>query len=188
LGLLDRRCKAAEGEGRMSSVIEILTLRALALQAHHQSSEALAALERALARAEPEGYVRLFVDEGAPMAELLSGFLKARSRGPRDSQQHPLHSYVRGLLAAFTSLHTSTELPIESASEGNQALLDPLTAREREVLELIAEGLSNQEIAARLFIEVGTVKGYVHSILRKFEVDSRTKAISRAHDLHLLSE
>ena len=188
LGLLDRLCEAAEGEGRMSSVIEILTLRALALQAHHQSSEALAALERALARAEPEGYVRLFVDEGAPMAELLSGFLKARSRGPRDSQQHPLHSYVRGLLAAFTSLHTSTELPVESASEGNQALLDPLTAREREVLELIAEGLSNQEIAARLFIEIGTVKGYVHSILRKFEVDSRTKAISRAHELRLLSE
>ena len=122
------------------------------------------------------------------MKELLSEFLKARSRGSRDAQQHPLHSYVRGLLAGFTSPHTSTEPPVGSASEGNQTLLDPLTAREREVLGLIAEGLSNQEIAARLFIEIGTVKGYVHRILRKLEVDSRTKAISRAHELHLLSE
>jgi LuxR family maltose regulon positive regulatory protein len=67
-------------------------------------------------------------------------------------------------------------------------MLDPLTAREREVLELIAEGLSNREIAARLFIATSTVKWYVHSLLRKLEADSRTKAISRARERHLLSE
>jgi DNA-binding NarL/FixJ family response regulator len=95
---------------------------------------------------------------------------------------------VRRLLAVFESPHMSTEPPVERASESDQPLLDPLTAREQEVLTLIAEGLSNREIAARLFIEVGTVKWYVHTLLRKLEVDSRTKAISRARELHLVSE
>ena|SRR5215213_2897223 len=89
----------------MGSVIEILALRALALQAQHESNEALAALERALRLAEPEGYVRLFVDEGMLMAALLFELLKARGRGPRDAQQHPLLGYVRRLLAAFESPH-----------------------------------------------------------------------------------
>src|ERR671911_525848 len=95
LGLLDRLFTAAEGAGRMSSVIEILALRALALRARHESSEALAALERALVLAEPEGYVRVFVDEGAPIKTLLSELLKARSKGPRDARQHALLGYVR---------------------------------------------------------------------------------------------
>ena len=176
----------------MGSVIEILALRALALQARHESSEALAALERALVLAEPEGYVRLFVDEGAPMAALLSELLKARSRGLRNARQYPFHGYVRSLLAEFESPHTSTD-PLEPGGYvpgQDQPLPEhlPLTTREREVLQLIAEGLSNQEIATRLFIATGTVKGYVHSLLRKLEVDSRPQAISRAHELHLLSE
>src|SRR5215208_5419505 len=86
---------------RRGSVIEILALRALALQARHESGDALAALERALVLAEPEGYVRLFIDEGVPMAALLSELLKARSRGPRGAEQHALHGYIRGLLAEF---------------------------------------------------------------------------------------
>src|SRR5215210_1489617 len=190
IGLLDRLFKTAEGGGRRSSVIEILLLRALALQARRESSEALAALERALGLAEPEGYVRLFVDEGVPMAVLLSELLKARSRGPRGVQQHPLLGYIRSLLAEFESPHTNTEPWVSEGYDPgqDQLLLDPLTAREGEVLAMIAEGLSNREIASRLFIEVGTVKGYVHGVLRKLEVDSRTKAISRAHELHLVSE
>jgi LuxR family maltose regulon positive regulatory protein len=189
LGLLDRQFKIAESGGRMGSVIETLALRALALQARHESSEALAALERSLVLAEVEGYVRLFVDEGAPMKALLLALLKAaRRKGGRGAKQLTSLTYVRRLLAAFDSPHTGTEPPVGPASDTNQPLPDPLTAREREVLELITEGFSNQEIAARLFIATSTVKGYVHSLLRKLEVDSRTQAISRAHDLNLLSE
>ena len=172
----------------MGSAIEILALRALALQAEHQSSDAHAALERALVLAQTEGYIRLFVDEGAPMKALLSEFLKARRKGAHAAKQPTSLTYVRRLLAAFEAPHTSTGPSEGLASESGQPLLDPLTAREREVLASIAEGLSNREIAARLFIATSTVKGYVHSLLRKLEVDSRTKAISRARELHLLSE
>ena len=172
----------------MSSVIEVQVLRALALQARHESSGALAALERALVLAEPEGYVRLFVDEGASMTALLSELLKTRRKGPRDARQRAVSGYARLLLAALESPHASTGPTVGRASENDQLLPAPLTTREREVLELIAGGLSNREIAARLFIATSTVKGYVHSLLRKLEADSRTKAISRAHELNLLSE
>jgi LuxR family transcriptional regulator, maltose regulon positive regulatory protein len=190
LGLLGGLLGTAEDGGRMGSVIEILALRALALQAQHESSEALAALERALVLAEAEGYVRVFVDEGAPMEALLSEFLSAHRKGGRGAKQLTSLTYVRGLLAAFESPRTSTNPPPAAGfAQGEAQLLpEPLTAREREVLTLIAEGLSNQEIADQLFIEVGTVKGYVHSILRKLEVDSRTKAVARARELHIVFE
>ena len=188
LGLLDRLFKAAEGAGRMGSVIEILALRALALQARQEWSESLPTLESALTLAEPEGYVRVFVDEGAPMAVLLSEIFKRRRRGSGNARQGAVSVYARRLLVAFESPHTNTEPPVGRAPESDRPMLDPLTAREREVLELIAEGHSNREIAARLFIATSTVKGYVHSLLRKLEADSRTKAISRARELHLLSE
>ena len=188
LGLIDRLLQHAESGARMGSVIEILILQALALQSRRDLSEALAALERALTLAEPEGYVRLFVDEGAPMAALLSEFLKASRKRSRETRHHGLLGYVQRLLAAFESPHTSTDPPVGRASESDQLPLDPLTTREREVLELIAEGLSNPEIATRLFIATSTVKGYVHSIFRKFEVDSRTRAVARARELNLIPE
>ncbi len=123
------------------------------------------------------------------MKALLLALLKAaRRKGGRGARQLTTLTYVRRLLAAFDSPHTGTEPPAGPASDTNQPLPDPLTAREREVLELISDGLCNQEIAARLFIATSTVKGYVHSLLRKLEVESRTQAISRAHELHLLSE
>jgi LuxR family maltose regulon positive regulatory protein len=182
LGLLDRLLRAAEDGGRVGSVIEILVLRALALKERGDPSEALAALERALMLAEPEGYVRVFVDEGEPMAALLSELLNARRKGPREARHRILLDYVRRLLAAF-------EFPRPSAGPSTgPPLLDPLTAREREVLALIASGLSNREIAARLFIATSTVKWYVHSIFGKLEVDSRTRAVARARELHLVSE
>src|SRR3712207_299463 len=102
LDLLDRLLRAAERGARMGSSIEILAVRALALQARHESSEALATLERALALAEPEGYGRLFVDEGTPMEATLSELLKAaRRKGPRDARQRALLGYAGRLLAAF---------------------------------------------------------------------------------------
>jgi LuxR family maltose regulon positive regulatory protein len=113
--------------------------------------------------------------------------LKALRKGGRGVKQLTSLTYVRRLLAAFESPHTSAEQPVGPAST-NQPLPDPLTARETEVLELIADGLSNQEIAARLFIATSTVKGHAHSLLRKLGVDSRTQAISRGRELHLLSQ
>ena len=182
LGLLDRLLKAAEDGGRMGSVIEILVLRALALKERGDPSEALAALERALMLAEPEGYVRAFVDEGGPMAALLSEFLNAQRKGPREARHGILLDYVRRLLAAFESPRPSAEPSTELL------LLAPLTAREREVLNLIASGLSNREIAGRLFVEVSTVKSYANSIFRKLGVQSRTQAVAEARTLHLISD
>jgi LuxR family maltose regulon positive regulatory protein len=132
--------------------------------------------------AEAEGYVRVFVDEGKPMAALLSEFLKVLRKGTCEARQRILLDYVRRLLGAFESPRPSAEPSTEPP------LLAPLTAREREVLHLIAEGLSNQEIALRLFIATSTAKGYVHTILRKLEVENRTRAVARARELHLLSE
>ena len=175
----------------MGSAIEILILRALALHALSETSGALAALERALTLAEPEGYVRVFVDEGAPMAALLSEFLKVRYIGGRSAKQLASLGYVRGLLTVFESPHTGTEPPAPAQQHSQatgQPLPEHLTRREREVLALIGEGFSNREIAARLFIATSTVKWYVHSILRKLEVDSRTKAVARGRELHLTSE
>ncbi len=139
--------------------------------------------------AEPEGYVRVFVDEDAPMAVLLSEFLKARRKGPRDERHSALLVSVRRLLAAFESPNKSTgpSASVGHASATDWPLLDPLTGREREVLALIAEGLSNREIANRLFVEVSTVKTYVNGIFRKLGVQSRMQAVSEARALHLIS-
>ena len=183
LNLLERLFGEAETGGRMGSVIEVLVLRALALQARREYNEALAALERSLVLAEPEGYVRVYLDEGRSMATLLSEFLQKRRRVSREPHQHVVLAYAQQLLATF-------ELPPDSgghAPDIAQPLPEHLTAREGEVLALISEGLSNREIAVRLFIEVGTVKGYVHSILRKLEVENRTRAVARARELRLIS-
>src|SRR5215210_184929 len=188
LALIDRLLQHAQSGARMGSVIELLVQRALVLQARHEFREAIAALERALVLAEPEGYVRLFVDEKAPMEALLRELLEARSKGSSAARQHAMLDYVRRLMAAFESPRKSNEPPVGRASESARLLPDPLTTREKEVLTLIAEGLPNREIATRLFIATSTVKGYVHSVFRKLEVDSRTKAVARAHELHLVSE
>ncbi|MGH3146685.1 MAG: LuxR C-terminal-related transcriptional regulator, partial [Rubrobacter sp.] len=180
--------RAAETTGRIGTTIEVHVLRAVALHKRGDVGEALAALETALALAEPGGYVRAFVDEGDPMETLHSELLAARRKGPRDARQHALLDYARRLLAAFESPHADTEPPSPPQQETDRALPEPLTPREREVLELISAGLSNGEIAASLFIATSTAKWYVHTIFRKLEVDSRTRAVARARELHLVSE
>lgn len=124
------------------------------------------------------------------MAALLSEFLKARRKGGRGAKQLASLGYVRRLLAGFESPHTGAEppAPAQHAQGAGQPLPEPLTRREREVLKLVSEGFSNREIAARLFIATSTVKWYVHSILGKLEVDSRTKAVACARELRLVSE
>ncbi len=126
-------------------------------------------LEQALSLAQPEGYIRLFVDEGAAMVELLR---QAASRG--------LHSdYVGQLLAAFGDIERSG-LP------ATPALVEPLTARELEVLRLLAAGLSNREIAQELSIALSTVKTHARRIYGKLDVSSRTQAAVRAREWNLL--
>ncbi|HEU5099148.1 MAG TPA: LuxR C-terminal-related transcriptional regulator, partial [Roseiflexaceae bacterium] len=183
LELLDRLLTAADAGARTESMIEILLIRALGMQALGKHSSALVSLARALVLAAPEGYVRVFVDEGAPMLVLLrAGY--ARGIAPE---------YVEQLLSAFRELNIeNAELrsPISERHAFQFSILnsqfDSLTARELEVVRLMAEGASNRDIAARLTLSVGTVKRYANNIFSKLDVQSRTQAIARAHALRLL--
>jgi LuxR family maltose regulon positive regulatory protein len=175
LRLLDRLLEAAEIQARIGSVIEIHLLRALALHTQGNSTEALTLLARTLTLAEPEGYVRLFVDEGEPMKLLFADF-----GFWMDKQATQLQSYVTQLLAAFPG--TS---PVTSASQIPNPS-EPLSARELEVLHLIEAGLTNQEIAQKLVVAISTVKKHINSIFSKLNVQSRTQALARARELSLL--
>lgn len=155
----------------MGYVIEILALQALALQGQGDILPAVTALERALSLAEPEGYVRVFVDEGPSMAPLL---YEAAARGIAPQ-------YTGRLLAALPAAEPASKfqkLPVE--------MVEPLSERELEVLQLIAEGLSNQEVAQRLFITLGTVKWHTSNIYGKLGVKNRTQAVAQARALGIL--
>ncbi len=154
--------------GRTGSVIEILVLRAIAFQGKRDVAQALSFLERAMALAEPEGYVRVFLDEGEPMARLL-----------HQAQAHHLETaHLPQLLSALP--RTS-----DTAAPTPQPLLEPLSARELEVLKLIAAGHSNEEIAAKLIISVKTAKRHISNIYGKLGVKSRTQAVALARELKL---
>ena len=168
IGLLDCLLQAAEEGKRTGSVLEILMLQALAHQMQGHIPAALAPLSRALTLAEPEGYVRIFVDEGPPMAILLEEAVKHGSAP----------TYVRHLLTAFGK--TEDRMPVK------QVLIEPLSPRELEILHLMAAGLSNQEISERLFLALSTVKGHNQNIFGKLQVQRRTEAIARARELGLL--
>jgi LuxR family maltose regulon positive regulatory protein len=171
LNLLEPLLPEMEREGRLGMVIEIEILRALALQEQDHVTRALAALERALSLAEPEGYVRLFVDAGPPMARLL---YQAAERGIKPE-------YCGRLLVAFPTSKAALAPHPQTAE-----LVEPLSARELEVLQLISTGATNQEIARSLVITVNTVKKHVTNILGKLSVTSRRQAAARARDLGLL--
>jgi LuxR family maltose regulon positive regulatory protein len=174
LHLLERLQREAEANARTSSVLEILVLRALAYQAQGDRDASLATLERAHLLVAPEGYIRLFVDEGVPMLALLR---MAQARGM-------LPGYVDTLLAAFGE-HTRRINPAFHTVPSN-SLVEPFTEREREVLRLLLEGASNREIARRLVISVNTVKKHVYNLCGKLGVQSRAQAIVRARTLNLL--
>ncbi len=175
LALLDRLLQAAEACKRVGSVIEISIVQALAYQSHGNTSAALAALDRALTLAEPEGYIRTFVTEGEPLRGLIEK--------QKHVEGHQSIEYVTKLLAAFTSLADTSQ-----SARNNQpsAMLDSLSPRELEVLRLIEQGLSNQEIADRLFLAVSTIKGYTRTLFDKLQVQRRTEAVVRARELGLL--
>jgi LuxR family maltose regulon positive regulatory protein len=167
--MLNQLLALKEREGWWGQVIELLLLQALVGQLQGNYAGALTILERALRLAEPEGYVRLFVDEGEPMAALLR---QARQRGL-------FLNYVDNLLAAFPT--------DESKQRPADLLPEPLSERELEVLRLVATGVSNQDIAGQLFIALSTVKKHVGNILVKLDTPNRVQAITRARDLGLLS-
>jgi LuxR family maltose regulon positive regulatory protein len=167
--LLERLLRAAEAGERMGSVIEILVLQALAHHARGDVAAALASLRRALMLAEPEGYVRVFVDEGLPMASLLRVVAK-QGIAPR---------YVRRLLAAMDRTEDST--PVE------QGLVEPLSERELEVLRLLGTDLNGPDIARELVVSLNTVRTHTKRIYAKLGVNNRRAAVRRAEELDLMS-
>ena len=130
----------------------------------------------ALELAEPGGFIRLFVDEGLPMARLLS----------QATAQGRMPDYIAKVLAAFEAEKQQVETEEVSSQPVAQPLLEPLSERELEVLHLIAQGLSNQEISERLFLALDTVKGHNRKIFGKLQVERRTEAVARARELGLL--
>ncbi len=168
LSVLRPLLRAAEDAGWVTYCIEVLALESLALQAQGDVAQALAALKRALSLAQPGGFAHIFVEKGAPMARLL---YQAAERGITPE-------YAGRLLAAFPASEAPApfrETPAE--------MVEPLSEREREVLQLIAEGLSNREIAQKLFLSVSTVKVHTYNIYGKLGVHSRTQAVAKARAL-----
>jgi LuxR family maltose regulon positive regulatory protein len=173
--LLERLLRAAEEGARTGRVIEILVLQALAHQARGDIQAALASIQRALTLAEPEGYVRVFVDQGPPMASLL----RAVSRAAHGEQKGIAQNYVRRLLAAVNK-------PEESGPD-KQRLIEPLSERELEVLRLLGTELNGPDIARELVVSLNTVRTHTKNIYAKLGVSSRRAAVRRAEELDLLS-
>jgi len=180
--LLERLLEAADEQARLGSVLEILVTQALAHEVQGSRSRALAALERALTLAEPEGYVRLFAGEGEPMRRLLTD-LRASIEKQSQGRAHPLAAYMDRLLAAFAPPTAASQSAIGNRQS---AMIEPLSERELEVLRLIAQGLSNGEISRRLSLALSTVKGHNLRIFGKLQAQNRTEAVARARELGLL--
>jgi len=166
--LLGRLLAAAEAGDRTGTVLEILLLQALAHQARGDTAAGLAPLHRAVTLAEPVGYVRIFADEGAPMAALLKALSK-QATAPR---------YVRRLLAATSR--------IEHHRPVAQPLVEPLSEREFDVLRLLGTDLDGPDIARELSVSLNTMRTHTRNIYAKLGVTSRRDAVRQAHELDLL--
>ncbi|MCW3045126.1 MAG: ATP-dependent transcriptional regulator, MalT-like, LuxR family [Actinobacteria bacterium] len=165
--LLERLLAAAKEGQRTGRVIEIMVLLALAHQARADVPAALASLEPALTLAEPEGYVRVFLDEGLPMTTLL-----------RAAAQHgPARDYARHLLASDSSTAPNTQV--------QRGLVEPLSERELQVLRLLRTDLSGPDIARELFVSLNTMRTHTKNIYVKLGVNNRRAAVSRAEELDL---
>jgi LuxR family maltose regulon positive regulatory protein len=168
LALADRLLKQAKATGRMGLVIEILILQALAHQGKKETGNALVSLEQTFTLAKPEGYIRVFLDEGEAMTRLLC--------------QAQAHQVGGGYAAELLTWIGKTS---EMTQPSMQLLNEPLTAREVEVLKLIETGASNQEIARQLVISIPTVKRHITNVYTKLDVKSRTQAIAIGKQLKL---
>jgi LuxR family maltose regulon positive regulatory protein len=174
LSLLDRLLPLQEKSGAGRFVVEALVLKSLVLRSLGEKDQALSSLGQALALAEPEGYVRTFVDEGDAMRDLLRLAL-AEGVAP---------AYTAQLLAAFLGPAVPLQSGLEAVAGG---LVEPLSEQELRVLQLVASGMSNRETAQELYVTVGTVKKHLNNIFGKLGVKSRTQAVARARELNLLS-
>jgi LuxR family transcriptional regulator, maltose regulon positive regulatory protein len=177
LAVLEPLRQQLEAKGWQAERLTVMALEAVAHQMHGEADKAAHMLGDALALAKPGGFIRLFVDEGLPMARLL---YKALARGAEPS-------YIRRLLAAFPVAEPE-HAPSSPASGPGSEWVEPLSVREREVLQLISEGLSNQEVAARLYLSLHTVKVHARNIYAKLAVTNRTQAVARGRALGLVSE
>lgn len=169
MGLLERLLKEEEKGGRILNQIETLLVKALALETEGNTQEAMATIGKALLLAEPGGYIRIFLDEGPPIAELLEKIIDTKGDVPR--------AYVKKLLSAFR---------LSKLIKTEDGLVERLSERELEVLRLIAAGLSNNKIMEELFISLSTVKTHIRNIYSKLNVHSRTEVIVKAKGLDLL--
>jgi LuxR family maltose regulon positive regulatory protein len=184
LGLLDRLDTLAESQGRKESIIQIRALRSLALQAAGDHDGALTALADALSLARPEGYVRVFADEGPPMAALLQSLIRVRRRGPGAAVSLAEREYVNRVVRAFRPPGGHPETP--GAAPVATGLIEPLTRRELEVLGFMAAGRRNAQIADELVVTLDTVKRHVSHIFDKLGAANRTEAVARARELRLI--
>jgi LuxR family maltose regulon positive regulatory protein len=185
--LLTRLLQAAEAQKRQGSALDILLVQALAHEAQGNHPQALAALERALALAEPEGYVRIFVDEGEAMRLLI----EKQSR----NRDHPLSGYADKLLAAFSqpvAAPKSATPSLHQAQRGASVIhqksdmIEPLSERELEVLKLLRSELSGPEIAQQLIVSLHTLRTHTNNIYNKLGVNNRRAAVRCAEELDLL--
>jgi LuxR family transcriptional regulator, maltose regulon positive regulatory protein len=174
LAVLEPLRRQIEAKGWVDEQFKAMVLHSLALNAHGEKDQAIDLLGDTLKLAEPGGFIRTFLDEGAPMAQLLR---EAASQGV-------MPDYIGKLLAAFDAGKQKSE--DKSYPPPAQLLIEPLSQRELEVLQLIAQGLSNREISERLFLALSTVKGHNRIIFNKLQVQSRTEAVARARELDLL--
>jgi LuxR family maltose regulon positive regulatory protein len=175
VNLVERLIERAQAGGRVTRQIEMYLVLALAVKEQRDTDKAMATLSKGLSLAEQGGHVRIFVNEGPPMARLLYEALSREIAA----------DYVRRLLDAFPS--AELEQPEPTRSQVSEAdLIEPLSERELEVLELVAQGLTNREIAARLFLSLNTVKAHTRNIYGKLGVHNRTQAVVRARALGAL--
>jgi LuxR family transcriptional regulator, maltose regulon positive regulatory protein len=183
LTLLQRLLATAASQGRIGSVIEIQALRALALAARRDHAGAVSALAEAVTLACPQGYVRVFADEGAPMRALVTRLSAARKDQRATAHDIDPH-YLAGLLRACGQAGAAP--PSRRAAAALSGMAEPLTDREVEVLRLLAAGRSNQRIAHELVVALDTVKKHVTHVLSKLGAANRTEAVARARQLGLI--
>lgn len=174
--LLERLLQAAKDGGRITCVIEILILQAISLNAQNRQPAALEKLRQAIQTGQPQHFARVFINEGAPMVELL---LKVKASGI-------VSCYIKEILAFFDKCKPDGYLRDSVHTPSNTATNNQLSKRELEVLKLVEKGFSNIQISEKLFISLSTVKGHNLKIFEKLNVKSRTEALVRAREINLL--
>jgi LuxR family maltose regulon positive regulatory protein len=174
--LVDQNCRMAQEIGKRQTELEALILLSLVYSAQGETDQALGHLEKALSIGEPEGYIRIFVDEGSPMAHLLYEAL-LRKIAP---------DYVQRLLGAFP-VEEPEKADSSQPSGPDSELIEPLSEREIEVLQFIADGFTNPEISSRLYLSLNTVKAHTRNIYGKLGVNNRTQAVAKARALGIIS-